>query len=99
MSVTQERENVSGSRANAYSRIVRLHGEGILTTFGHFVDPMKAGLQSSACVTLKVKAAFVAGAKGTATATGHTQGAPLPMVHHYPRCTISRWWAAALTSC
>src|SRR6478672_5866394 len=55
MSVTQVAENVHISRAHAYSRIARLTGEGVLTKFTALVDPIKAGLRSSAYVTLKVQ--------------------------------------------
>ena len=55
MSVTAVAENVHISRAHAYSRIARLTGEGVLTKFTALVDPIKAGLRSSAYVTLKVQ--------------------------------------------
>jgi hypothetical protein len=55
MSVTQVAENVHISRAHAYTRIARLTGEGVLTKFTVLVDPIKAGLKSSAYVTLKVR--------------------------------------------
>jgi DNA-binding Lrp family transcriptional regulator len=55
MSVTQVAENVHISRAHAYTRIARLTGEGVLTKFAALVDPIKAGLKSSAYVTLKVR--------------------------------------------
>lgn len=55
MSVTQLAENVHISRAHAYSRITRLTGEGIITRFTAVIDPIKAGLRSSAYVTLKVQ--------------------------------------------
>lgn len=55
MSVTQVAHNVHISRAHAYSRINRLNREGILTRFTALVDPIKAGLTSSAYVTLKVR--------------------------------------------
>jgi DNA-binding Lrp family transcriptional regulator len=55
MSITQVAENVHISRAHAYSRIARLTGEGVLTKFTALVDPIKAGLRSSAYVTLKVQ--------------------------------------------
>ncbi|MEE2567939.1 Lrp/AsnC family transcriptional regulator [Pseudarthrobacter sp. J64] len=55
MSVTQIAENVHISRAHAYSRIARLTGEGVITRFTAVVDPIKAGLRSSAYVTLKVQ--------------------------------------------
>ena len=54
MSVTQVAENVHISRAHAYTRIARLTGDGVLTKFTALVDPIKAGLRSSAYVTLKV---------------------------------------------
>ena len=55
MSVTQVAENVHISRAHAYTRIARLTGEGVLSRFTALVDPIKAGLRSSAYVTLKLK--------------------------------------------
>ncbi|HEV7166846.1 MAG TPA: Lrp/AsnC family transcriptional regulator [Micrococcaceae bacterium] len=55
MSVTAVAENVHISRAHAYSRIARLTAEGILTKFTVLVDPIRAGLKSSAYVTLKVR--------------------------------------------
>jgi DNA-binding Lrp family transcriptional regulator len=55
MSVTQVAENVHISRAHAYTRIARLTAEGVLTKFTALVDPIKAGLRSSAYVTLKVQ--------------------------------------------
>ncbi|KNH23248.1 transcriptional regulator [Arthrobacter sp. ZBG10] len=55
MSVTQVAENVHISRAHAYSRIGRLTYEGVLSRFTALVDPIKAGLRSSAYVTLKLK--------------------------------------------
>jgi DNA-binding Lrp family transcriptional regulator len=55
MSVTTVAENVHISRAHAYSRISRLTSEGVLTKFTVLVDPIRAGLKSSAYVTLKVR--------------------------------------------
>lgn len=55
MSVTQVAENVHISRAHAYTRIARLTSEGVLSRFTALVDPIKAGLRSSAYVTLKLK--------------------------------------------
>ena len=55
MSVTQVAENVHISRAHAYTRIGRLTREGVLSRFTALVDPIKAGLKSSAYVTLKLK--------------------------------------------
>jgi DNA-binding Lrp family transcriptional regulator len=54
-SVTSLAENVHISRAHAYARISRLTEEGVLTKFTALVDPVKAGLKSSAYVTLKVR--------------------------------------------
>ncbi|MCQ9165089.1 Lrp/AsnC family transcriptional regulator [Arthrobacter sp. STN4] len=54
LSVTTVAERVHISRAHAYSRISRLTSTGVLTRFTALVDPAKAGLKSSAYVTLKV---------------------------------------------
>ena len=48
-------ENVHISRAHAYTRIARLTGDGAPSRFTAVVDPIKAGLKSSAYVTLKLK--------------------------------------------
>lgn len=53
MSVTHVAD-VHISRAHAYTCIARLTGEGVLTKFTAMIDPIKAGLKSSAYVTLKV---------------------------------------------
>lgn len=55
LSVTAVAENVHISRAHAYSRINRLTEDGVLTKFTALIDPIKAGLRSSAYVTLKVE--------------------------------------------
>jgi len=55
LSVTAVAENVHISRAHAYSRIARLTESGVLTKFTALIDPIKAGLRSSAYVTLKVQ--------------------------------------------
>lgn len=55
MSVTAVAEKVHISRAHAYSRIARLTEDGVLTRFTALIDPAKAGLKSSAYVTLKVR--------------------------------------------
>ncbi|MGG5175160.1 Lrp/AsnC family transcriptional regulator [Pseudarthrobacter sp. J1763] len=55
MSVTAVAESVHISRAHAYSRIARLTESGVLSKFTVLVDPIKAGLRSSAYVTLKVQ--------------------------------------------
>ncbi|MDO5752965.1 MULTISPECIES: Lrp/AsnC family transcriptional regulator [unclassified Arthrobacter] len=54
MSVSVVAENVHISRAHAYARISKLTSSGVLTKFTALVDPVKAGLKSSAYVTLKV---------------------------------------------
>ncbi|NVM93439.1 Lrp/AsnC family transcriptional regulator [Arthrobacter wenxiniae] len=54
LSVTTVAENVHISRAHAYARIARLTSTGVLTKFTALIDPVKAGLKSSAYVTLKV---------------------------------------------
>lgn len=54
MSVSAVAENVHISRAHAYARISRLTATGVLVKFTALVDPVKAGLKSSAYVTLKV---------------------------------------------
>lgn len=42
------------SRASAYARVNRMVETGVITGFGARVDPVKAGLHSSAYVTLSV---------------------------------------------
>ncbi|WP_417217399.1 Lrp/AsnC family transcriptional regulator [Arthrobacter sp.] len=54
-SVTTVAQNVHVSRAHAYSRINRLQDEGVITRYMAVVDPVKAGLRSSAYVTLKLR--------------------------------------------
>lgn len=54
-SVTTIAENVHISRAHAYNRIAKLQERGIITKYTALVDPLKAGLRSSAYVTLKVR--------------------------------------------
>lgn len=54
MSVSTLAERVHISRAHAYARISRLSSNGVLSKFTAVVDPIKAGLKSSAYVTLKV---------------------------------------------
>ncbi|UQS25397.1 Lrp/AsnC family transcriptional regulator [Amycolatopsis thermalba] len=55
MSVRVLAERVNISRANAYSRLERLRDSGVLTGFTVKVDPAKAGLATSAYVTLTVR--------------------------------------------
>jgi DNA-binding Lrp family transcriptional regulator len=54
-SVTAVAEAVHISRAHAYSRIAKLTETGVLSRFTAVIDPVKAGLRSSAYVTLKVR--------------------------------------------
>ncbi|WP_254780553.1 Lrp/AsnC family transcriptional regulator [Arthrobacter woluwensis] len=54
-SVTTIAEKVHVSRAHAYNRIAKLQDQGIITGFTTKIDPLKAGLRSSAYVTLKVR--------------------------------------------
>lgn len=54
ISVSAVAQNVHISRAHAYSRIGRLTSSGVLSKFTALIDPVKAGLKSSAYVTLKV---------------------------------------------
>ncbi|GAB3279119.1 Lrp/AsnC family transcriptional regulator [Sinomonas notoginsengisoli] len=54
-SVTTIAENVHISRAHAYNRIAKLQGDGVITKYTALVDPSRAGLRSSAYVTLKVR--------------------------------------------
>ncbi|WP_026817962.1 Lrp/AsnC family transcriptional regulator [Arthrobacter castelli] len=74
MSVTAVAEKVHISRAHAYSRISRLTGDGVLTRFTALIDPAKAGLKSSAYVTLKVRQHSWRALKETLQA--------IPEVHH-----------------
>lgn len=55
MSVTAVADKVHISRAHAYSRIAKLTEDGVLIKFTALVDSAKAGLGSSAYVTLKVR--------------------------------------------
>jgi DNA-binding Lrp family transcriptional regulator len=48
-------DRVNVSRANAYSRLNRLRESGVLTRFIAVVDPVRAGLATSAYVTLTVR--------------------------------------------
>lgn len=54
-SVTAIAQTVHVSRAHAYSRINRLQEEGVITRYTAVVDPVRAGLRSSAYVTLKLR--------------------------------------------
>jgi DNA-binding Lrp family transcriptional regulator len=48
-------ERLNISRASAYARLERLRGSGVLTGFTAVVDPTRAGLSTSAYVTLTVR--------------------------------------------
>lgn len=48
-------ERLNISRASAYARLERLKESGVLTGFTAVVDPMRAGLSTSAYVTLTVR--------------------------------------------
>jgi len=48
-------ERVNISRANAYTRLERLKETGVLTRFTAVIDPARAGLSTSAYVTLNVR--------------------------------------------
>ncbi|GAB4099481.1 Lrp/AsnC family transcriptional regulator [Sinomonas halotolerans] len=54
-SVTTIAENVHISRAHAYNRIAKLQADGVITKYTALLDPLRAGLRSSAYVTLKVR--------------------------------------------
>lgn len=54
-SVTALAQKVHISRAHAYARISRLQEEGVITRYSAVVDPVRAGLRSSAYVTLKLR--------------------------------------------
>jgi DNA-binding Lrp family transcriptional regulator len=55
LSVRALAERVHVSRTNAYSRLDRLVSEGVITGFGAKVDPRRAGLPTSAFVTLTIE--------------------------------------------
>lgn len=54
-SVTALAQKVHISRAHAYARINRLQEEHVITRYSAVVDPVRAGLRSSAYVTLKLR--------------------------------------------
>ncbi|MGW9551746.1 Lrp/AsnC family transcriptional regulator [Citricoccus zhacaiensis] len=54
-SVTALAQRVHISRAHAYARINRLQQDGVITRYSAVVDPVRAGLRSSAYVTLKLR--------------------------------------------
>ncbi|WP_394939869.1 Lrp/AsnC family transcriptional regulator [Psychromicrobium sp. YIM B11713] len=54
-SVSAIAERVHISRAHAYSRIARLTEQKVITGFTAVIDPLKAGLGSSAYVSMKVR--------------------------------------------
>ncbi|MDO4918924.1 Lrp/AsnC family transcriptional regulator [Kocuria sp.] len=54
-SVTALAATVHISRAHAYERIRRLHERGVVLRYTAVIDPVKAGLEASAYVTLRLK--------------------------------------------
>ncbi|MBK1789067.1 Lrp/AsnC family transcriptional regulator [Prauserella cavernicola] len=48
-------ERLNISRANAYNRLERLKKTGVITGFTAVIDPARAGLSTSAYVTLNVR--------------------------------------------
>ncbi|GEO91286.1 hypothetical protein KFL01_05920 [Kocuria flava] len=54
-SVTAIAAAVHVSRAHAYARINRLREEGVILRYSTVIDPVRAGLQASAYVTLKLE--------------------------------------------
>ena len=54
-SVTALAKSLHISRAHAYSRIGRLQEAGVITRFSAVVDPVRAGLRSSAYVSLRLR--------------------------------------------
>ncbi|MEV4901014.1 Lrp/AsnC family transcriptional regulator [Citricoccus sp. NPDC055426] len=54
-SVTALAQRVHVSRAHAYARINRLQEDGVITRYSAVVEPVRAGLRSSAYVTLKLR--------------------------------------------
>lgn len=55
MSMRTLAERVSVSRSNAYARVERLVGEGVITGFGARVDPVRAGLGTTAYVLVSIE--------------------------------------------
>lgn len=54
-SVTALAQRIHISRAHAYARIARLQEAGVITRFSAVIDPARAGLRSSAYVSLKLR--------------------------------------------
>ncbi|WP_394214948.1 Lrp/AsnC family transcriptional regulator [Brachybacterium vulturis] len=54
-SVTALAKSLHISRAHAYARIGRLQDEEVITRFSAVVDPVRAGMRTSAYVTLKLR--------------------------------------------
>lgn len=57
LSMRQLSDAVHISRANAYARVERLQGNGVITGFSVVVDPVARGFATSAYVTLNVRQA------------------------------------------
>lgn len=54
-SVTALAKTLHISRAHAYSRISRLQDQGVITGFSAVIDPIRAGMRTSAYVTLRLR--------------------------------------------
>ena len=54
-SVTALAKTLHISRTHAYARIGRLQDEGVITRFSAVVDPVRAGMRTSAYVTLRLR--------------------------------------------
>ncbi|MCI9889547.1 Lrp/AsnC family transcriptional regulator [Micrococcales bacterium 31B] len=54
-SISEVAAQVKVSRANAYARVKKLEGEGVITGFSVRTDPVKEGFHSSAYVALNVE--------------------------------------------
>src|SRR5687768_7080630 len=55
LSIRALADQIHISRANAYARVERLTGSGVITGFTATVDPLKLGLATSAYVTLSLR--------------------------------------------
>ncbi|GAA4690618.1 Lrp/AsnC family transcriptional regulator [Kocuria gwangalliensis] len=54
-SVTALASRVHISRAHAYERIKKLHDQGVILRYTAVIDPVRAGLDASAYVTVRLK--------------------------------------------
>lgn len=55
LSISAVAGRVNVSRANAYNRVERLKGRGVITGYTALVDPLRVGLTTSAYVALTVR--------------------------------------------